>query len=459
MKKKLTLLIASLLMPFAMALSACETPNIDNPLPPETGGEVVDPEPIEEPVVIHDCHSLCFDCGGCQDSTCTDPACAKKCTCNVPVVHDCHNLCFDCGGCKDLTCTNAACATKCSCKTPTVHTCSHVCPLCGKCNDLACTDTVCSTKCTCNQTTPSVHTCSHVCTTCGKCLDYDCTNTVCSNKCTGHTSIQGDSTWKINTALYGVSFRNHLGQLIEDKATSTTTYKKCLSIGQQAAAVGSKFVPFYHGSDYAVSTSTSCNREHTWPNSRGGGDKAGGDNIERDPFMIRPTITQDNSDRGNDYYGDPNVAINGKKYSNQWDPASCGYEPARGESARIIFYVATRYGKSNGLSLNNNPSSSSGNKSMGTLKTLMEWNAKYPPTAMEKQINNYLDSQGYGHNPFVDHPEYANMIWDTTGLLTAPYSGRIHNTFDVNCNDTNYTLDCAINDISKAVSCIYPTNI
>ena len=53
---------------------------------------------------------------------------------------------------------------------------------------------------------------------------------------------------------------------------------------------------------------------------------------------------------------------------------------------------------------------------MGTLKELLEWNAKYPVTAMEKQINNYLASKGYGRNPFVDHPEYANQIWNANGI-------------------------------------------
>ena len=53
---------------------------------------------------------------------------------------------------------------------------------------------------------------------------------------------------------------------------------------------------------------------------------------------------------------------------------------------------------------------------MGTLKELLKWNAQYPVTEMEKQINNYLSSQGYGRNPFVDHPEYANQIWDSNGI-------------------------------------------
>ena len=60
---------------------------------------------------------------------------------------------------------------------------------------------------------------------------------------------------------------------------------------------------------------------------------------------------------------------------------------------------------------------------MGTLKSLLEWNAKYPVTKMEKQINEYLYAEGYGRNPFVDHPEYANQIWDFNGIRTTGLNG------------------------------------
>ena len=43
---------------------------------------------------------------------------------------------------------------------------------------------------------------------------------------------------------------------------------------------------------------------------------------------------------------------------------------------------------------------------------------------MEKQINNYLASQGYGRNPFVDHPEYANQIWDVNGIRTKGFDNK-----------------------------------
>ncbi len=218
--------------------------------------------------------------------------------------------------------------------------------------------------------------------------------------------VEIDSRWNIDLSLRGAAFRNALQTIMAGKQTRTTSYSDCLSLGAKAAAYpnanSSTFVPFYHDASLTA-TQGQCNREHTWPNSRGSGKSGPG----ADPFIIRPTLTSENSDRGNLFYGTG---------SREWDPASCGFEGARGESARVILYAATMYYK-NGLSLSNNPSDSADLKTMGTLSTLLTWNNTYAPTPIEIQINNYLSNNGYGRNPFVDHPEYASYIWDRNGLL------------------------------------------
>ena len=219
----------------------------------------------------------------------------------------------------------------------------------------------------------------------------------------------GDTTWNINISLRGAEFRNALQTIMSGKRTRTTSYSNCLSLGAKAAAYpnanSSTFVPFYHDSS-KVATQGECNREHTWPNSRGTGTSGPG----ADPFIIRPTLTSENSDRGNNFYGTKGKA------NKEWDPASCGFEAARGESARVILYAATMYYKE-GLSLSNNPNDSTNLKTMGTLSTLLAWNTTYAPTPIEIQINNYLSSNGYGRNPFVDHPKYASYIWNNNGLI------------------------------------------
>ena len=218
--------------------------------------------------------------------------------------------------------------------------------------------------------------------------------------------VDDDPRWNIDLSLRGAEFRNALQTKMASKKTELTTYKNCLSVGAKAAAYpnasSSTFVPFYHDATLTATTGQ-CNREHTWPNSRGSGETGPG----ADPFIIRPTLTSENSSRGNKFYG---------LGSSEWDPACCGFEGARGESARVILYAATMYYR-DGLSLSNNPGDSASLKTMGTLSTLLAWNAAYAPTPIEIQVNNYLSNNGYGRNPFVDHPEYASYIWNNNGLI------------------------------------------
>ena len=147
-----------------------------------------------------------------------------------------------------------------------------------------------------------------------------------------NVSITEDSRWNLDFTQYGYTFRDSLAALMKAKVKSSTTYSGCLSIGMSAATTRSGyFVPFYHDNEYQIGDSNyikeNYNREHTWPNSRGGGSDKGGAEVEKDPYMVRPSLKSENSHRGNKFYG---------LGSNEWDPASCGFEAARGESARVI---------------------------------------------------------------------------------------------------------------------------
>lgn len=235
------------------------------------------------------------------------------------------------------------------------------------------------------------------------------------------SSEEAGFQWNMDLSLFGESFLVSLGAKINATRTKTISYSECLSEGAKAAAYpnenSSTFIPFYHeAKDSEKTTVGSCNREHTWPNSRGGGDKQGGKNIEKDPIMVRPTLSSDNSDRQNYFYG------NDVYTSKDWDPASCGYDGARGESARVIFYVVTCYAKTNGLSLSNNPNDANNKRTMGTLKTLLQWNRDYPPTDFERTVNERYAKRGHARNAFVDHPEYADYIYDKDGFRTSAYT-------------------------------------
>lgn len=163
-------------------------------------------------------------------------------------------------------------------------------------------------------------------------------------------------------------------------------------------------VSFYSGTP--VYGYTGMNKEHTWPNSHGG------NKVENDPHVIRPTLESENSDRGNEYYAESS--------SNGWDPASFGNPKYRGISARIIFYAAT-VGKSSGLVLEDvgrTQGTGTGNR-MGKLGDLLKWNLEYPVDQSEIIRNETLDrSLSWNRNPFIDDPSYACRIWGNTNTNT-----------------------------------------
>ncbi|HBM70688.1 MAG TPA: hypothetical protein DD377_04960 [Firmicutes bacterium] len=242
-------------------------------------------------------------------------------------------------------------------------------------------------------------------------------------------NASSDPWGSMDTSKYGATFRDLLAGKIKASGTRTINYKTNNDVlaKSDAALNGAGIIPFYHPD---TDSTTNWNKEHVWPDSRGAGKTGPGS----DPQMLRPADKSENSSRGNYFYG-PNE-------SRQWDPSSFGYYQARGEAARIIFYVATRYA-SNGLSLSNNPNDSSSMKTMGTLRYLVDWNNEYPVTKQEIRRNNYLHNAGFARNPFIDHPDWVNYIWDANGLRNTPYNGS--STIDPNIkltlNKTSLSLE------------------
>lgn len=242
-----------------------------------------------------------------------------------------------------------------------------------------------------------------------------------SNSQTNNIIIEKE--WiSLDFTTYGNTFRKQLQNLINATGSKTIAYSKnneVLSKSDEAINGNSGIIPFYHSDN---ENTTNWNKEHVWPNSRGAGKTGPGS----DPHMLRPTYSKENSSRSNYFYGNGNSDGN-----NTWDPATFGYEPARGEAARIIFYCATRYyntcgtgGSSKGnksLELSNNPNDATAEHTMGRLDRLLEWNEKYPVTNQEKRRNEYLYKNNFAKNPFIDHPEFANYIWDKNGIRTSTY--------------------------------------
>ena len=162
---------------------------------------------------------------------------------------------------------------------------------------------------------------------------------------------------------------------------------------------------FYSGKSVSVSQ---CNREHVWPNSHGG------DMVEDDIHMVRPTLKSENEGRGNSFY------VEGMNHEyDGWDPANCGVETYRGDSARIVFYCVVAYDGFELLDVNKHHTTSEDNDyKMGKLSHLLKWNLEYPVLQREKTRNEAAESLQGNRNPFIDHPEYACRIWGSYNAET-----------------------------------------
>lgn len=168
---------------------------------------------------------------------------------------------------------------------------------------------------------------------------------------------------------------------------------------------GTKVLSFYSGN-----STSSFNREHVWPNSHGG------NVVEDDIHMPRPTIPSENGSRGNSFY------VEGMKDGSRgWDPAmeDFGQEDYRGDSARIIFYCVVADSR---LSLIDDSYhyTTNANKDylMGKLSDMIKWHLNYPVLQREKNRNEGAEYLQGNRNPFIDHPEYVCRIWGNTNSAT-----------------------------------------
>lgn len=156
------------------------------------------------------------------------------------------------------------------------------------------------------------------------------------------------------------------------------------------------------------------NREHVWAKSHGTFENIRP--MDGDAFNLRPADGSVNVERSNKDFG--NVQPNGTRHpeatecwysADKWEPGPA----SKGQVARIIFYMATRYEGKNGEldlevvnGLNTYPK-----PEHGDLATLLEWNREYPPSDFERRRNERIFTIQQNRNPFVDNPEWADLIW------------------------------------------------
>lgn len=172
--------------------------------------------------------------------------------------------------------------------------------------------------------------------------------------------------------------------------------------------------------DQEYNNGNGWNREHVWAKSHG--DFGNSQGPGTDAHHLRPANIQVNADRGNRWFGNCNVphTFGGSNTGNFYSTTEHLWQPraeVKGDVARMIFYMATRYEGQNGevdlevidyLPSNNNTS----DPVHALLSDLLEWHEEDPVDNWERNRNDVIYySYQQNRNPFIDNPEYVQLIW------------------------------------------------
>ena len=166
-------------------------------------------------------------------------------------------------------------------------------------------------------------------------------------------------------------------------------------------------------------------RAHVWPTSRG---EFKGKVGYTDLHHIRPADRNLNGAEGHWNYGYghgsapvPDKLADGRErdsgaHRNEDSPSFEPPDRAKGQVARMIFYMAVRYEGQVSKGMpdleilvgNETPTK---HPSLGDLCTLLSWNDMFGPTDFERRRNDRVHVLQGNRNPFIDKPEWANLIW------------------------------------------------
>jgi len=163
------------------------------------------------------------------------------------------------------------------------------------------------------------------------------------------------------------------------------------------------------------------NREHSWPQSWFGGSLP----MYSDLWILYPTDAKVNGYRANYAYGvvgsATTTSLNGSKLGSS---ATAGYsgtvfEPIdayKGDLARGQFYVATRYFNED-QGWPGGPSAAGAEIYPWAVMQYLAWSQADPVSWKERMRNGAVYAIQHNRNPFVDHPEFVAMIYDSTNVV------------------------------------------
>ena len=160
----------------------------------------------------------------------------------------------------------------------------------------------------------------------------------------------------------------------------------------------------------------SWNREHIFPQSRGG--FANGTSSTPDGINVFASTNADDILAGHaDAHhiraedGPENTIRSNRDYGSDYNGPAGNLGSWKGDVSRALFYMAIRY---NALSLvDGNPADVSMNQIMGDLSAMLVWNHTDRSDDFEMNRNNVIYNWQLNRNPFIDYPDLADFIWGT----------------------------------------------
>ena len=239
-----------------------------------------------------------------------------------------------------------------------------------------------------------------------------------------YNGTEGVNGEDLKTVLHGI-IDNHVEYSYDDLRDFILKHT------DEDTANSNKVICLYTGWSYDKDDfgggASDWNREHVWAKSHG--DFGNNPPCGTDAHHIRPTDVTVNSRRGNlDFdnggsaYTDGDGATGCYVDSDSWEPR----DEVKGDVARMIFYMAVRYEGDNGeidLEMADNSNSSpSGQPLHGKKSTLLEWHHLDPVSSWEIRRNDRVYEYQENRNPFIDHPEFVERIWEGVSTNTVELS-------------------------------------
>lgn len=220
---------------------------------------------------------------------------------------------------------------------------------------------------------------------------------------------------EINKGYSGSQLKLALRELITKTHTKKTTYDDCKNVKYISETDKDPNNPgciLLFWSNISIpcvwDSGKTWNREHIWPQSKGWFNTSGAGS---DLHHIRPTDSRVNTIHGNDPYAQvvgsnyiTTSDVNGKVTTGCKSDGTY-FEPVdnrKGDVARIIFYLLTRYPESDTYAITNVCLS---------MNLLLEWNKLDPVDDTEIYRNDAVYKIQGNRNPFIDNSDYANLIW------------------------------------------------